>query len=112
MLNEFILITPEQLPEMVKRWKGLYNPRTVQHAIQERLKYTPDDRLEEAIGKISTRHVSKSPALCVFGTLVAAIYDVLAHVFHGAPSKEGRINNEIRCSEHTGQEIPPRFLYV
>lgn len=51
MLNEFVQITPEQLPEMVRRWKGLYNPRTVQHAIDERLKYAPDEKLEEAVGE-------------------------------------------------------------
>lgn len=51
MLNEFIQIKPIQLPEMVKRWKSLYNPRTVQHAVEERLKYAPDEKLEEAFGR-------------------------------------------------------------
>ncbi|XP_028967965.1 vacuolar protein sorting-associated protein 41 homolog [Galendromus occidentalis] len=72
MLNEYIQILPAQLPAMVKRWKGLYDPRIVHGAIEERLKYAPDERLEEAVGLLLMYQERYAEALNIFISIRAA----------------------------------------
>ncbi|XP_022703759.1 vacuolar protein sorting-associated protein 41 homolog isoform X2 [Varroa jacobsoni] len=66
ILNEYIHTRPNELPNLIRRWRGLYSLETIQNVIEERFKYSPDVYLEEAIGLLKTDQGQYADALDIF----------------------------------------------
>lgn len=66
VLHEYIQIDPMGLPAKLKAWRGLYDAKTIQTSIEERLKYNIDVNLQHGVGMLLADQHRYSEALTIF----------------------------------------------